>query len=212
MHWKNRDQSLSWCAGSILAISALSAAANAEVILNADSEYGSETLTIDVTHGLEFLDVTLTTNISCDDMISTHLVSGGTYEGWRHATDSELDSLIESAGISVVAGTPYLTPLFSVRALRDSLGETTIGFDGGGLFYTQGFIESDHGVNGVYKSFGTLKDPNFPDGLAGILSGGVFESGTSYWHTGHFLVRAVPTPGTLAFAGVFGVLCTRRRR
>lgn len=211
MQWKNRDQSLSWCAGSILAISALSAAANAEVILNADSEFGTSTVTIDVTNGLEFLDVTLTTNISCDDMVATHLVSGGAYEGWRHASSAEVTSLIESAGISIAVDPPYLTPLISVRTLRDSLGETTIGFDGGGLFFAQGFIESSSGVDGSYISFGTAEHPNYPDNV-GVLSGGLFESDTSYWHTGHFLVRAVPAPGSFAIVGAFAMLCTRRRR
>ncbi|MCA9304133.1 MAG: hypothetical protein KC996_08430 [Phycisphaerales bacterium] len=209
MHWKNRDQSLSWCAGSILAISALSASANAEVILNAPSEFGATSVTVDVTNGLEFLDLgpTAVLSVSYDDMTTTYLAAGGTYEGWRYASYTEILSLFESAGVTVESN--YLFPASTAIALSESLGITFS--KGADIYRANGFFHSE--VEGFASTFAFGASLNHDtDEYYATYEGWTYLSSDNSAPAGHYLVRAVPAPGSLAIAGVFGMLCTHRRR
>ncbi len=180
----------------------------AEVIYNADSEFGDRTVTVDVTNGLEYLDLTMTTDISYDDMVSMHLASGGLYDGWRHATRVEYFALIASAGIEIDGF--QVSPAGNVQLLLDSLGETFDVFGDGTV--AQGITGTAHGVNehlansiGFFRNFDTNE-------LEPIAKGhSVLDNVASAEH-GHFLVRAVPAPSSAAILGMTGILATRRRR
>jgi hypothetical protein len=71
--------------------------ANAE-LQSRDSEYGPATITRDTSSGLDWLDLTVTTNRSFND-ISAQLGVGGQFEGFRYATTAEISAMWTSAGI-----------------------------------------------------------------------------------------------------------------
>ncbi len=53
----------------------------------------NNTFTTDTNSGLDWMDVTETSGISYDE-VSVQLGVGGTYEGWRYATDIEFNTLV----------------------------------------------------------------------------------------------------------------------
>jgi hypothetical protein len=80
--------------------------------------------TYDPNTGLMWLDVTLTTNHSYNDVVANLLGVGQIYEGYRYATGAEIITLFKSAGIN-----PYYYDVPNgnapaVQALIDLLGVT----------------------------------------------------------------------------------------
>ena len=57
-------------------------------------------LTVDTTAGLEWLDLTLSTGLSFDE-VAAELGPGGLFEGFRHATAAEIATFWGNAGITV---------------------------------------------------------------------------------------------------------------
>lgn len=66
-------------------------------ILSVDSTYGVDSITRDTDTGLDWLDVTVTSGLSFNE-VSAQLGVGGAYEGYRYATLAELDQLIINFG------------------------------------------------------------------------------------------------------------------
>ena len=193
-------------AAGLIAVTA--AMSHAEVIYNADSEFGDRTVTVDVTNGLEYLDLTMTTDISYDDMVSMHLASGGLYDGWRHATRAEYFALVASAGIVFNGSDP--SPSGNVSSLIHSLGVTFDSFGDGEL--AQGITgTADGATRHLANSIGFFR--NFETNEFEPVSKGhtVLDNVASSEH-GHFLVRAVPAPSSAAILAMTGILATRRRR
>jgi len=93
-----------------------------------DSAFGVDSVTRDNVAGLEWLDVTLSTNISYNDII-TEFDPGGTFEGWRHAKADELISLFVNAGIPLASiGSGFQSSLSGpVQTLQDLVGVTVSG-------------------------------------------------------------------------------------
>jgi hypothetical protein len=180
----------------------------AEVMYNADSEFGARTVTVDVTNGLEFLDLTMTIDISYDDMVSTHLASGGQYDGWRHATSGEYFALVASAGIVFNGSDP--SPSGNVSSLIHSLGETFDSFGDGQL--AQGITGTANGTSRhLAYSIGFFRNFKTDEFEPVSKSHNVLDNVASSEH-GHFLVRPVPAPSSSAILAMTGILATRRRR
>ncbi len=169
---------------SLVAIASLAAIAHADVTLNADSEFGASTVTVDQDNQLEFLDLGLTTGVSFEDMQNTHLQPGGAFEGWRHATRAEVDGLIASAG--VVRSFSRLTPVSDAVDLARSLG-LTFHFPDGDL--ARGFY--DGGGFGHIIEFGPAFDFNKFETIAYYNVGSHHKD--DYDETGHYLVRELPS-------------------
>lgn len=62
-------------------------------------------ITRDTQSGLDWLDVTLSTGYSYNQVIE-QLGDGGAFEGFRHATEAELVDLFEHSGLDIDAHTP----------------------------------------------------------------------------------------------------------
>jgi hypothetical protein len=75
---------------------ALSMSANADIV-SLDSTFGLDTITRDTNTGLFWLDVTVTRELS-HDQVAAQFNVGGTYQGFRYATTAELEQLITNFG------------------------------------------------------------------------------------------------------------------
>lgn len=69
-----------------------------------DPVFGIDTLTIDTDTNLAWLDLTFTDARSFDD-VSSQFGAGGDFEGYRYATEQEVLTFFEHAGIPNAPGT-----------------------------------------------------------------------------------------------------------
>ncbi|MEM9384284.1 MAG: hypothetical protein AAGA68_04440 [Pseudomonadota bacterium] len=67
-------------------------------LVSEDSDFGTDTITLDTDTGLRWLDWSVTLGLSFDD-VSAQLGPGGTYEGFRFATNAEVEALWQNGGI-----------------------------------------------------------------------------------------------------------------
>lgn len=98
----------------------------AELVSRDDSLHGPGSITLDTDTGLEWLDVTKTTNLSAN-FVTSQLVRGGGFEGFRYATIAELTTLFAHAGIPQISfgsGTLDPTNYAPVVRLLDLIGAT----------------------------------------------------------------------------------------
>ena len=96
-------------------------------LISAQSDFGLDTVTVDTSTGLRWLDVTLSTDYSYDE-IQAQLGHGGMFEGFRLASRDEVSTLFSNAGIPLVSGSFVAENYDPVRALMDLVGIT--GTDG----------------------------------------------------------------------------------
>ena len=86
---------------------------------------GDGLITSDLNTGLYWLDLTVTTNLSYNDVL-TQISTGGFLEGFRYATVADVDTLQVAAGLPpglfFSASSLYTT---NISALNDLVGETT---------------------------------------------------------------------------------------
>ena len=167
---------------------------------------GDGEITRDTDTGLDWLDLTLTTNVSLNDIQAD--VGGWISGGWRHATRSEACQLFANAGnTSFAANCPFqelTSPFVSEAAnLVALLGDT-----GGEGPLTEGYLEkpdptkasTDFARVGVARAGGPTTWE--------VLTVGSAAAEPS---TGNFLVRAVPEPSTVSLLAVGLVLLGARR-
>lgn len=106
---------------SFLLFSSFSWASLTEIDLYAS---GDKLITLDTDTGLYWLDLTVTTNLSYNDVL-TQLGPGGSLEGFWYATVADVDSLQVSAGLP--SGL-FVAPLYiygdELNALIDKVGDT----------------------------------------------------------------------------------------
>ncbi len=76
--------------------------ANAVLTSGFDATFGVNSITIDSVSGLEWLDLTYTGGLSYD-LVSGNL-TGGTWDGWRHASGAEVGAFWTSGGAYGSAG------------------------------------------------------------------------------------------------------------
>jgi hypothetical protein len=89
------------------------------VVINADWKVAGDGLAmLDVTNNKEWLDLTQTVDMTYD-YVSSQFGVGGVFEGWRYATQDELNAMFTSAGVPNVgnwdaANVPAVTSLLSL--------------------------------------------------------------------------------------------------
>lgn len=199
----------------------LACTAEAAVLEADDAIFGVGALTRDTDQALDFLDLTLSTARSFDD-VSGELGAGGDFDGFHHATEAEVIDLINNFGFipaaaanAITTGTTggdQLSGLVSLLGVTAVLGSNrawgltgTMGACCGPFYRTVDIrdlvaADADDEVNSL--SFDLVSSVS----VAGI---------------GHFLVRTAPVgvPGVpepasiiLLAGGIAGFALTRRRR
>jgi hypothetical protein len=160
-----------------------------------DPVFGSDSITQDTSTGLEWLDVTASRNLSFNDVVA-QLGAGGAFEGFRHATSSDLGTFFANLGLTpggLVAdsGAAYM----AAEALlgRTVLVGGTVGvFDDGGSAST---------VDQA-KIFSSLLPPGSRSSIGGSPRSSTARSSS----VGHWLVREAahsPEPaGVLVWGGL----------
>ena len=135
-------------------------------MVSMDSSFGTNTITYDAETGIEWLDVTLSTPYSYDEIL-IELEPGGTFGGYRLATTDEILTFWQNAGINVGTGflgswtTENFQPIVDLMALVGITGLGTGNLGGGNFFdYTVGNIESGPGGDWVtVANLGADPDP-----------------------------------------------------
>ncbi len=82
--------------------------------------FGTNSVTVDPSQNLAFLDLTVTDDVSFADMPAL-LELGGTYDGWRYATQEEIIGLLNAIGWS-----PPITDLSTFNLSTSSIAETIL--------------------------------------------------------------------------------------
>lgn len=94
------------------------------VVAADDTHFGPGSITVDLATGNEWLDLTLSTNRSIAD-VSAQLGAGGEFEGFRFASQGEVITFIQNAGLSIGVNfpeAPYKVLLGLVGVTQDSPG------------------------------------------------------------------------------------------
>lgn len=188
---------------------------------NADSSFGSETVTRDSNTGLEWLDLGLTTDYSYDS-ISAQWGLGGAFEGWRMATKTEVNTMVANAGLPGLTGSAAQAGFNDLVALFNGQVDDLAGL--GCVLVLQGLTEpgtagppASHGVAGIgidrfpqNRDFCGTVQPGSEFITTGPVASGLpiedwktisFHNGDSpITVSGIFLVRssAVPEPPAIA--------------
>lgn len=177
----------------LLALAAPSLALASPRVLEVDTAFGAGTGTYDPVTGLTWLDLTVTTNISWNDMAVAR-APGGLYEGWRYATSPELAELYEDGfGYPIFGSTAdkaasvetMLSYLGTLTDINNGAGWERIGSDGflgdaGGLGHEQAGLGRDL-TNGVPSSAWAASD-NWGSAVDNVAFDGL----------GHWLVMDTP--------------------
>ena len=128
------------------------------------SSFGANTLTVDTSTGLAWLNVSLTAGHSYND-ISSQLGAGQLYQGYRFATVAEVQTLWADFGVS-------LTPAASISQLEADLGVGDVWFDGTREVYG---LTADSLSPGTHEAvYWAFNNPNFGAGV-GYWQGKVRE-------------------------------------
>jgi hypothetical protein len=171
-------------------------------------------LTFDDETFLEWLDWTVTTDLSYDD-VSAQLGPGGAYAGFRYATGDEVLSLFDHAGIPPYPQS-YPSDVPQVLALMDLLGRTA---EAAYVIQSIAVIDDVNiGIPGTHWS--SHLRVNYTD------PGEVYAKDHSinyydYYHqsgSGHALVRMIPEPAGIVIWSTMGLaalgygVCRRRKK
>ncbi|MEM7313965.1 MAG: hypothetical protein AAF497_12515 [Planctomycetota bacterium] len=182
--------------------------ASADLVEVTDANFpgGTNNITRDTATGLEWLDWTATTDISYNDMI-TQLGPGDTFEGWRHATRTEVGTLFSNMGV-------LITDWPNSTANADSGASAALGFSLLGKTVPASPLFSDGGTAALVAD--ATNGSNVARFRAELLvhqphtiarsAFGQIDTGSSPI-AGHALVRAaVPEPSSAACL-LFVLLC-----
>ena len=187
------------------------------------SQFGPGTVTIDTATGLSWLDVTLTTQFSHDEM-QDQLATNDEFSGFRLATMSEVIEFWEDAGIAFGGG--FVPENYvPIRNLMDFVGITKLNVDtlGDGKTFdlTAGHtIEEIVGIPGYEGWVYVLSISALDEEQTGKASSGSVPSYNDNDGHGSWLVAdfsLVPEPSSLTLFGLgvgiagVGMLCRRRR-
>ncbi len=199
---------------AVLLTAALTAAASAGLtgFTNADwQSAGDNLLTVDA-NGNTWLDWTVTTSRSFND-ISSQFGAGGEFEGFRYATEAEMIQLYANAGTPVVDPLDTTDPAYAspLADLMSFIGDTN------GSGSTLAFYDLAGSNADTPSLIGDLQQgPHHMVTLftqAGLVSLRYANASdeVSYSNAGHALVL-IPAPGSAALLGLGGLIAARRRR
>lgn len=183
---------------------------------------GNHYLTYDTDTGLEWLDVSLSTGMTRAET-EAELLAGGLFGGFSFATDSQLQTLFNSAGISTTSN--YYSDYGTIDDHLESLAagdlSQLVGLGSPDFYFYTGLsgrfaLLADDSAGGIYLS--EERNPNCWSQYDGIT---VF-CGKSWgevalpsdWADGSWLVRStVSEPSTIILIslGFFGITLARRR-
>ncbi len=190
---------------------------------------GTGNVTIDPVRDLAWLDITLTTGLSYDDVLP-ELEKGGQFEGYRVARSGEVGTLYEAAGISqpnyhTADQSPaisWLQSCWGVTAANTSWHDPQSGntYPPGDL--SDVISSSKWKYNGTWLYEGGILHNELEPGAVDLVCAWMQDRPSSYKSltTGIALVRPaseVPEPNSLVLAslgllGGCGMACVRRRR
>jgi hypothetical protein len=189
------------------------------------SSFGADTVTFDTETGLRWLDLTLSAGLS-HTQLQLQLQPGGTFDGYRLATEDEIAELFANAGIDLdpaFAGNfvpENFQPIVDLAALIGQLGSNGNCGEGCTFFFTSGYHAGPPAIPGFLPSASIAwfdnsagQDPTSPPEPVGrfILEGGAFDTGDP--GQGGWLVQ-VPEPAAslLLGAGHAGTVRAHRRQ
>ena len=190
-------------------------ASKADLIKADTAQFGQNSLTVDTSTRLAWLNLTLSCDLSYVQVVSA-LQPGQLFDGYRYATSEEVVSLFNSAGFSpgfiaeTNASYPNITALISLMGATEAntLTGITGSLDGNGAdawaylaYLSQGSIGSSAGTERGY----------FVSVQAGTMNTTAYGLNTHYPTVGNWLV-AVPEPSTYGLWLAAGVLALFRRK
>lgn len=168
-------------------------------LLSVNGSFGNGTITRDTNTGLDWLDWTVTTNISFNSMVPK-LLAGGTFAGWRYATEAEVATLyFTSAGINT--NDAIADCAADILALQALLGQTNSGGTLGGAGFAFRYSTAMYDIHGGLGLITTGLAVRTQDGPYSLASAYTGDGSSVDWfasdHIGHILVQAIPEPGSI---------------
>lgn len=198
----------------VAALPASCLAGGVSVLLSENSPFGADTITHDTATGLFWLDLTESTSSSYTQILNA-TGPGGSFDGYRLATDAEIQHLFVDAGIDLGPGTSDFVPqnyapIVALAALMGQLGANGNCGNGCTFFYSQGFTAEPSPYPGLVASTSFAWFDNTPPlsqsypqaPIGSVLFGGGASAGASS-DGGAWLVQ-VPEPAGTALAGAAG--------
>lgn len=192
--------------------------ANASIV-SADWRTTNDNLiTRDTVNGLDWLDLTITRNYSYNGIVS-RMYSGGSLDGWRYATSSEVIKLWEQFGVDLTEGATFRADGEDAGVIQASqyLGNTYCAYDCTSFPYGVFGITEDNYLNyldghnmlgAYYYSSGDITQYS-PVGAS------IQADATTIGYLGSYLVQtsAVPIPASawLFGSGILSLIGFSRR-
>jgi len=179
-------------------------AARSSLIAHDDAVFGAHAITVDTSSGLEWLDLTTSLNLSFSD-VTAQMVPGGSFYGFRYATNSEISALWLDAGVSNQTGVQDAVNAAGIALLQGLIGITAPAANGDTSQAISG--------SGVFSS-PTPPHTFYPHDIPWLNAPGAADINCCGWSdsdhsptVGSWLVRGeaptpVPEPATLALFGI----------
>lgn len=204
----------------------LSANANA-VLISVPTPFGADTATLDTSTQRQWLDLSLSSTFSYNQLTGTALASGGQFAGYHLATVSDIDSFISDSGLFAFNG-PGAQAYTDFINFANMIGGNAHDYTGTGCGLVVRGISSDlNAGDAAVEGFLDNRGPNqadcmtqMPSQSSNFLETGSFTLNSAFFHvpltdpsiqpptlalSGAWLfqdVAAVPLPGTLALVSL----------